>query len=92
MYNAETTKKAKEKAYSKPRAEGGIDPIERANALRVLGFDPTSSPSETEIRRAYKQGAMKEHPDREHNRDDPKGAAKRFNALKEAHDLLISNF
>lgn len=48
-----------------------------------LGVQPSASPEE--IRAAYREKAQETHPD--HNADDPK-AAERFQAVKEAYQVL----
>ncbi len=55
----------------------------------VLGLDATgpASPSEAEIRRAYRRLALKYHPDK--NPDDNEAAAK-FAAIKNAYEQLIN--
>ena len=55
------------------------------DALTVLGFRAGYSPTEAEIRTAYKRAVLQYHPDK--NPDDP-AAAKKFISLKAAFDSL----
>lgn len=50
----------------------------------VLGV--TKDASEADIKKKYRQLAMKYHPDR--NRDDPKAAEEKFKEVKEAYEVL----
>ena len=50
----------------------------------VLGLDKNAS--ETDIKKAYKQLALKTHPDK--NIDNVKEAGEKFQIIKEAYDVL----
>ena len=56
----------------------------------VLGFAPSARPSKEEIKRAYRAGALKYHPDRQHNHEDPEAAAEMFRRVKDAFDVLAA--
>jgi len=65
-------------------------PMDRPEALKVLGFAPTAIPTREEIKKAYRAGALKYHPDRQHNHEDPEAAAAMFRRTKAAFDLLAA--
>ena len=52
------------------------------NPYNILGVSPAASAEE--IRKAYRALAMRHHPDR----NTQPGAARRFNAIKTAYELL----
>lgn len=58
----------------------------RATALACLGL-PAEATSE-EVRRAYKQAALRCHPDRQHNHGSEEDAKRRFQEVREAFELL----
>jgi hypothetical protein len=65
-------------------------PMDRTEALKLLGFAPTALPSRDEIKKAYRAGALKYHPDRQHNHEDPEKAAAMFRRVKAAFDILAA--
>eukprot|EP00746_Dinoflagellata_sp_MGD_P085647 gnl/MRDRNA2_/MRDRNA2_33891_c0_seq1.p1 gnl/MRDRNA2_/MRDRNA2_33891_c0~~gnl/MRDRNA2_/MRDRNA2_33891_c0_seq1.p1 ORF type:complete len:425 (-),score=93.61 gnl/MRDRNA2_/MRDRNA2_33891_c0_seq1:127-1401(-) len=84
---------AEEKPKRKSSQSSGRVRIVQSNPardahLRALDLQPGSDPSPEEIRAAFRQAALKWHPDRPHNHDDTEGAAKRFQAAKDASDYL----
>lgn len=61
----------------------------RADALLELGFAPISQPTRKEIRDAYKDLALKLHPDKVCGRDVASEAADRFIRLQAAFEFLL---
>lgn len=71
------------------RGARGVPKIKTRGAyLELLGFDTNAVPSMEEIRRAYRNMAMRWHPDRPHNRSVAVAATEMFQAAKDAHDYL----
>lgn len=64
----------------------GMLPTTRAAALACLGLE--GKPETDEIRRAYKQAAMKWHPDRPQNHSCMEEAKQQFQQVRAAFDLL----
>lgn len=66
--------------------------MNRAEALTVLGFDYRATPTDVEIKRAYKQLALKFHPDRYSGR--PEGerldAEETFKRISQAYQDLLN--
>jgi len=58
------------------------------SALDCLGLSGVDSPSADEVRRAYKQAALKWHPDRQQNHLCAEEAKERFQAVRAAFDYL----
>eukprot|EP00929_Paragymnodinium_shiwhaense_P096910 TRINITY_DN58649_c0_g1_i1.p1 TRINITY_DN58649_c0_g1~~TRINITY_DN58649_c0_g1_i1.p1 ORF type:complete len:753 (-),score=198.15 TRINITY_DN58649_c0_g1_i1:324-2582(-) len=69
-------------------------PMTRAKALRLFGLERSDGrdwdPPRDEVRRAYKQAALRWHPDRLQNHACPEEAKKRFQDVRAAFDLLQS--
>mmetsp|Transcript_97600 Transcript_97600/g.178388 ORF Transcript_97600/g.178388 Transcript_97600/m.178388 type:complete len:702 (-) Transcript_97600:91-2196(-) len=63
-------------------------PMTRAAALSCLGLE--GKPGQDEIRRAYKQAALKWHPDRPQNHGCTEEAKQHFLEVRAAFDLLQS--
>jgi DnaJ-domain-containing protein 1 len=58
------------------------------DAFKELGLPPTAS--QDEAKKAYKQLALKHHPDK--NRDNPDAAAKKMKEINEANEKVKSYF
>lgn len=80
----------KKKERRRKQEEEHKKPLDRAEALRVLGFDPRAFPTVEDLKKAYRSGALKYHPDRRHNHDDPEAAADMFRRVKASFDLLAA--
>lgn len=61
----------------------------RQKHLRALDLDINANPTEKELKVAYRQAALRYHPDRQHNSLDPKGAAEKFIATRAAYDYFL---
>jgi len=73
-------------AKGKRGGKAAAGDAERTKALACLGLDANASPEE--IRKAYKQAAMKWHPDRRQNHAQPEEAKQRFQEIRAAYDTL----
>ncbi len=71
-----------------PPRPSGTRAERRAAALAVLGFGPTETPDHATLKNAYRQCALKWHPDRKQNHDRVEEATEKFQAAKEAFDAL----
>lgn len=71
-----------------PPRTSGTRAERRAAALAVLGFGPTETPDHATLKTAYRQCALKWHPDRKQNHDRVEEATEKFQAAKEAFDAL----
>ena len=71
-----------------PLRPGGTRAERRAAALAVLGFGPTETPDLSTLKAAYRQCALKWHPDRKQNHDRVEEATENFQKAKEAFDAL----
>ena len=60
----------------------------RIEAFEILGFRAHQPPSQDEIKKAYRAGAMRWHPDRRQNHSRKEEATENFQKLQEAFDLL----
>ena len=60
-----------------------------AALYRILGLNDRKLASEKEIRRAYKRAALRWHPDKLKEGEDPEKAAEMFDSIKAAYDLLL---
>eukprot|EP01043_Picozoa_sp_COSAG02_P002150 COSAG02_NODE_49_length_45106_cov_298.436177_7_plen_425_part_00 len=60
-----------------------------AALYRLLGLNDRKLASEKEIRRAYKRAALRWHPDKLKEGEDPEKAAEMFDSIKAAYDLLL---
>ena len=58
-------------------------------ALQILGFEKNSTPTIEDIRKAYRQLALKLHPDK--NLSEKQQAEEKFKNLSNAYDLLKNN-
>lgn len=67
-----------------PSRKGGLTREEALRYLEIAGEDPTAS----ELSKAYKQAALKWHPDRPHNHERQEEATKRFQQARAAFELL----
>lgn len=56
--------------------------MDRKNALMILGFDANSTPTEKEIRKAFKKTALEHHPDKG-------GSTDKFHSVKIAVEVLL---
>jgi len=61
-------------------------PMTRAEALACLSL--TREPTEEELRKAYKQAALRWHPDRRQNHDCAEEAKEKFQEVRAAFELL----
>lgn len=60
--------------------------MDRTNYHKILGVSQTAS--RVEIRRAYRQAALRWHPDK-HPEDKKEAARKRFDKIKDAYEALV---
>lgn len=60
--------------------------MDKAGALKILGFDSNEDPDEQSVKKAFKKKAAKLHPDV--NKDD--NAEQQFKDLNAAHEYLIN--
>merc|ERR1712232_1408557 len=58
----------------------------REVANEILGLARSASPSEDEVKKAYRKKAMQWHPDRQQNHDFTEDATAMFQKVKEAFD------
>jgi len=75
-----------EGAQRPPAAKIPAGPMTRMRALACLGL--SGEPDEAEVRRAYKQAALRWHPDRRQNHGRADEAKVRFQEVREAFDFL----
>lgn len=66
-------------------------PASKVNdALKILGFLPRSSPSESEIRKSFRKLAVEFHPDKVLDADDPAAVTANFQRINEAQGVLLA--
>mmetsp|Transcript_67462 Transcript_67462/g.161861 ORF Transcript_67462/g.161861 Transcript_67462/m.161861 type:complete len:584 (+) Transcript_67462:104-1855(+) len=70
-----------------PPPAAKASPMSRAEALRCLEIT-SSDPTADDIRKAYKQAALKWHPDRQHNHERKEEATKKFQETRTAFEFL----
>jgi len=88
-------KKAYELNKTDSRASEGYNKAQKLhrqaglkNYYKVLGVDKQAS--KNQIKKSYRNLAKAWHPDK-YSGDDPKGAAKRYNDITEAYDVLSND-
>lgn len=67
-------------------------PSGRNEYLELLGFGLGADPTEPELKRAYRDMAMRWHPDRPHNREREAEATEMFQMAKEAFDYFMEEY
>ena len=89
---------ADRKAEAKRKAEAERQAAQQAKSmtdLEMLGLEQGSSPSQDEIRRAYKQKCLQEHPDKVQQRgctqEELETATVRFRQIHAAYERLHPN-
>lgn len=70
------------------------DEEQKTQNLKTLGFDENSTPSEEDIKKAYKKLSLKLHPDKNQGKSqqDLDAQKEQFTKVKEACDHLITPF
>lgn len=64
--------------------------MDRTEAHKLLGLPAGPVPPLGEVKRAYREAAMRTHPDRPHNRGRPQEATAEFQRVKAAFDFLAT--
>lgn len=74
------------------RDEQRMTPLERRQYLQELGFSADSSPTDSEIKKAYRTLALKYHPDRtaELPEQERTQATEKFKAVADAYEALLN--
>lgn len=62
----------------------------REQHLQALDLDISANATERELKIAYRQAALRYHPDRQHNSADREGAAEHFKAARAAYDYFLA--
>jgi len=69
-------------------SSASVTTMTRPSALACLGITCIGNPTLEDVRRAYKQAALKWHPDRQQNHACPEEAKNRFQEVRAAFEFL----